>query len=179
MAERSSLIQQVSSITGCNHYQAQTVLERSNWNAERAMNSYFDDPPPERPAVNTTIAPFLGAPHDSAAVSWDVPNNPAYAPPPGPPPASNPNWGANNKDVIDLTNDGDPDEDLRRAMAASLQDHQSQQAYRPPAAPSSTVGVSCTTGSSSAQHAIAQLRSCALLWPIVDRSTATPTGSVE
>lgn len=47
MAERSSLIQQVSSITGCNHYQAQTVLERSNWNAERAMNSYFDDPPPE------------------------------------------------------------------------------------------------------------------------------------
>lgn len=66
-------------------------------------------------------------------------------------------------DVIDLTNDGDPDEDLRRAMAASLQDHQSQQAYRPPAAPSSTVGVSCTTGSSSAQHAIAQLRSCPAL----------------
>lgn len=43
--------------------------------------------------------------------------------------------------MIDLSNDADADEDLRRAMAASLQDHQSQQTYRPPA-PSSTVGVS-------------------------------------
>lgn len=101
---------------------------------------------------------------------WDVPNNPAFAPPPGQPPASNSGWSTDNKgavflllslalhsiiprltlaskhstDVIDFTNDADTDEDLRRAMAASLQDQQSQQTYRPPA-PSSTVGVSCST----------------------------------
>lgn len=46
--------------------------------------------------------------------------------------------------MIDLTNDADDDDDLRRAMQASLQEHQSQQTYRPPA-PSSTVGVSSTT----------------------------------
>ena len=40
MAERSSLIQQVSSITGCNHYQAQTVLERSNWNQTEAAEQF-------------------------------------------------------------------------------------------------------------------------------------------
>lgn len=47
MADRPPLIEQVASITGCNHYQAETVLGRSNWDFERAVNSYFDDPPPE------------------------------------------------------------------------------------------------------------------------------------
>ncbi|KAJ9474413.1 hypothetical protein PHBOTO_004484 [Pseudozyma hubeiensis] len=166
MADRPSLIQQVSSITGCNEYQAETVLERSNWDVERAMNSYFDDPPPEqRPPTTTSpqstsnaVAPYQG--YDEAAASrWDVPNNPAYAPPPGPPPTSNTGWGANNKDVIDLTNDGEADDDLRRAMAASLQDHQSQQqSYRTPAAPSSTVGVSDITGWTEEEHEDAQMK---------------------
>lgn len=52
MVDRPSLIQQVSSITGCNDYQAETVLERSNWDVERAMNAFFDDPPPE-------VSPFF------------------------------------------------------------------------------------------------------------------------
>ncbi|CBQ69433.1 conserved hypothetical protein [Sporisorium reilianum SRZ2] len=140
MADRPSLIQQVSSITGCNDYQAETVLERSNWDVERAMNSYFDDPPPERPTASsnaqsssTAVVPFQASDPTSG---WDVPNNPTYAPPPGQPPASSRNWSTDNKD---FTNDADTDDDLRRAMAASLQDHQSQQTYRPPA-PSSTVG---------------------------------------
>ena len=47
MTDRASLIQQVSAITGCNDFQAGLVLERSNWDTERAVNSFFDDPPPE------------------------------------------------------------------------------------------------------------------------------------
>lgn len=47
MTDRASLIQQVSAITGCNEFQAGLVLERSNWDTERAVNSFFDDPPPE------------------------------------------------------------------------------------------------------------------------------------
>ncbi|TKY88572.1 hypothetical protein EX895_002561 [Sporisorium graminicola] len=146
MVDRPSLIQQVSSITGCNDYQAETVLERSNWDVERAMNAFFDDPPPERPPFNsntnsqgssTAVVPFQASSDPTSG--WDVPNNPAFAPPPGQPPASNSGWSTDNKDVIDFTNDADTDEDLRRAMAASLQDQQSQQTYRPPA-PSSTVG---------------------------------------
>ncbi|CDU25062.1 uncharacterized protein SPSC_04896 [Sporisorium scitamineum] len=138
--DRPFLIQQVSSITGCNDYQAETVLERSNWDVERAMNAYFDDPPPERPPPNsnsqsssTAVVPFEAS---DPTAGWDVPNDPAYAPPPGQLPDLGHGWSLNNKD---FTNDADTDDDLRRAMASSLQDHQSQQAYRPPA-PSSTVG---------------------------------------
>lgn len=47
MSDRPSLIQQVSTITGCNDFQASLVLERCNWDMERAVNSFFDDPPPE------------------------------------------------------------------------------------------------------------------------------------
>lgn len=62
-------------------------------------------------------------------------------------------------DVIDLTNDGEADDDLRRAMAASLQDHQTQQqSYRTPAAPSSTVGVSDITGWTEEEHEDAQMK---------------------
>ncbi|SAM85833.1 uncharacterized protein UBRO_07183 [Ustilago bromivora] len=145
MSDRPSLIQQVSAITGCNDFQATLVLERCNWDTERAVNSFFDDPPPVKStaAPNTQSSSTAAAPFQSvtdsqaaAAAAWDAPSSQSYAPPPGPPPASARGWEPENKD---LTNDTDADDDLRRAMAASLQDHQSQQTYRPPA-PSSTVG---------------------------------------
>lgn len=47
MSDRPALVQQVTAITGCNDLQAEVVLERCNWDMERAVNSYFDDPPPE------------------------------------------------------------------------------------------------------------------------------------
>ncbi|SPO23960.1 uncharacterized protein UTRI_03503_B [Ustilago trichophora] len=152
MSDRPALVQQVTAITGCNDLQAEVVLERCNWDMERAVNSYFDDPPPENPApksttqnASTAVVPFQGGSDSQSGVSgWEVPNNPAYGPPPGNPPTSRHGWGQDNKDVIDLTDDADADDDLRRAMQASLQEHQSQQSYRPPA-PSSTVGVSSTT----------------------------------
>lgn len=112
------------------------------------------------------MAPFQNVTDSqaAAAAAWDASSSQSYAPPPRPPPASARGWEPENKgksagllptrpphtyrpdttlslDLIDLTNDTDADDDLRRAMAASLQDHQSQQTYRPPA-PSSTVGVS-------------------------------------
>ncbi|KAJ1593900.1 hypothetical protein NDA11_006588 [Ustilago hordei] len=145
MSDRPSLIQQVSAITGCNDFQATLVLERSNWDTERAVNFFFDDPPPVKPTAapntqssSTAVAPFQNVTDSQAAATaaWDASSSQLYAPPPRPPPASARGWEPENKD---LTNDTDADDDLRRAMAASLQDHQSQQTYRPPA-PSSTVG---------------------------------------
>ncbi|SPO24235.1 uncharacterized protein UTRI_03503 [Ustilago trichophora] len=139
MSDRPALVQQVTAITGCNDLQAEVVLERCNWDVERAVNSYFDDPPPESTIQNasTAVVPFQGGSDTQSGVSgWDVPNNPAYGPPPGNPPTSSHGW---SQDTKDLTNDAD-DDDLRRAMQASLQEHQSQQTYRPPA-PSSTVGI--------------------------------------
>ena len=47
MVDRPALIQQVTAFTGCNALQAEVVLERCNWDMERAVNSFFDDPPPE------------------------------------------------------------------------------------------------------------------------------------
>lgn len=47
MVDRAALKQQVQAITACNDYQAQVVLERSNWELERAIDSYFDNQPPE------------------------------------------------------------------------------------------------------------------------------------
>ncbi|SNX86402.1 uncharacterized protein MEPE_05111 [Melanopsichium pennsylvanicum] len=143
MSDRSSLIQQICVITDCNDYQASLVLERSNWDVERAMNSFFDDPPPKEPLApsatqisSTAVVPFQVADNQNAASGWDVPFNPDFAPPSGAPPGPIHGWGP---DKNDLTNDTDADDDLRRAMEASLQDHQSQHTHRPPA-PSSTVG---------------------------------------
>lgn len=40
-------ILQLTAITGCNDYQAEVVLKRCDWDINVAVNSYFDNPPPE------------------------------------------------------------------------------------------------------------------------------------
>ncbi|SPO36897.1 uncharacterized protein PSFLO_02368 [Pseudozyma flocculosa] len=108
----SESVGQLTAITGCSEAAAKELLSRYDGNLERALNSFYEA--------------------QDQSVTFHQPWNE--------PPAYDAQAGGNSKDntlPIDLTGDGIDDEDIRKAMEASLQDSQPGQHYAPQPAASS------------------------------------------